>query len=106
MNSGEGIVYHFLTNSEGLKNLSSLIGVEDGDTHFGHDLEDTFFKGFAVVRHRKFWGHILAKFILGVSSYDLSDGGVSKVGANRGGSKSEEAGDLMGVSCFSGVDYK
>ena len=106
MNTGEGIIDHFLANSERFENLGSLIGIEDGYPHFGHDFEEAFFEGFAVVRHRKLRCHVLAKFVFCVGGDDLSNGGIAEIWTNRGGAKSEEARDLVGVACFSGVDDK
>ena len=103
MCAGEGEVDDFLSNTEGFEDLSSLIRVENRDSHLRHDFEKAFFKGLAVVGHRLFRRDAL-QLSFDVMGDDVSDCCVSEIRADGGCAESEETGDLMGVTGFAGID--
>jgi hypothetical protein len=52
----EAFVNDLIGNPNGLKDLSPLVGLEGGDTHFGHDFGNPTFHGVSVVlKERKKW---------------------------------------------------
>ena len=106
VDTGKGVVDYFFANSKGFEDLRSLIRVEDGDAHFGHDFQDSFFECLAVVRHCMFGSHFIAELLFRIGRYNLSNRCIAKIRTDRSGSESKEACNLVGVTCFSGIDNK
>ena len=94
-NAGERKVHHLPTDSDGLEGLGALVGVEDGNPHLGHDLEQALLQSLAVIAHGFLRTHLALWS-------QLPDRGIAEIGADRGCSESKTTGDLVDIADFSG----
>ena len=92
---GEIPVNEILFQSDRLKNLCALVGLDRGNTHFGSNLDNSMNNRIVVVIYRRII--ILVK----KSGFNqLTDGLVGKVRIDRAGSVPQQCGKMMHLSGF------
>ena len=85
-------------NTDGLKNLCALIGLDGGNTHFGGDLHNAVQHAVGVIIHRR-----IVIFVQQMLVNQLLDGIQGQVGIHRTGAVSQKRRKMMNLSGFSGL---
>ena len=94
----EAFLDEFGGNADGFEDLRATVAVDDRDAHFGHDLEDAGFDGFAVVDDR------LGEIAVGAVALEkFANGLEGEVGIDCRRTEADEAGDLVHIAGFAGL---
>ncbi len=90
--SAKAIVDQLLAHADGFEDLRAAVGVESGDAHLAHDLEQALVHCLCEVFQALFDGDRpgLAPF-----ADDVGDGRIGEVWVDRVGAVADEAGKVM-----------
>ncbi len=94
-------VDHFAVNTDGLKNLGALVGLDGADSHLGGDLYNSAENGIVVILHRR-----IIILIQHMAVDQLLDGFLGQIGIDGAGAIAEKRCKVMHLPGLPGLHDK